>query len=280
MKLGGGRAFLERLLRDPPDLVFNIAEGRGTRSREAHVPALCEMLAIPCTHADPLTSALTLDKALAKRVVAGEGVPTPRWRVVDDLGDLASLDLRFPVIAKPAFEGSSIGIRTSSRSESADALRADVERLLGGYRQPVIVEEFCPGKELTVGIRGIGAGARAIGVMEVGPKRGATADFIYSLEVKRNWESMVEYTCPPRVDAATVRAIESVALAAYRALGCRDIGRVDLRLDGEGRPQFLELNPLPGLNPITGDIVILAARTGMSYEQLVGAIVEEARARS
>ena len=279
VKLGGGRALLDRLLRDPPDLVFNIAEGRGTRSREAHVPALCEMLAIPFTHADPLTSGLTLDKALAKRVVAGEGVPTPKWKVVEDVEVLASLDLRFPVIAKPAFEGSSIGIRTSSLSKDPEALRVEVARLLGGYRQPVLVEEFCPGAELTVGILGTGAGARAIGVMEIGPKRGTVADFVYSLEVKREWESLVEYSCPPRVDAATVKAVERVALAAYRTLGCRDVGRVDMRLDAEGRPNFIEVNPLPGLNPRTGDIVILAGKMGMSYEKLIGAIVEEARTR-
>lgn len=278
-RLGGGRRFLEHVLERPPHLVFNLAEGRGTRSREAHVPSVCEMLGIPVTHSDPLTAALTLDKAMAKRVVEAAGVGTPRFAVVAAAEQAEDLPLRFPLIAKPLFEGSSIGVRRHSCVRDVPALRAEVARLAGDYRQPVLVEEFCAGVEFTVGVLGEGASARVIAAMEIAPKIARVEEFVYSLEVKRNWQTEVEYHVPPRAAQRTVRAVEDVALAAYRALGCRDVARVDVRLDAAGEPRFLEVNPLPGLNPITGDIVILATRAGLEYPKLIARIVENARVR-
>ncbi len=277
--LGGGRRFVAALLARPPELVFNLAEGRGTRSREAHVPAVCEMLDVPCTHSDPLTLALTLDKALAKRVVASHGLATPRFAVIGELRELDALALAFPCIAKPLCEGSSIGIRRSSRAADRAALAREVERLLGDYRQPVLVEEFLPGVELTVGVLGTGGNARAIGAMEIAPRRSSAAEFVYSLEVKRDWQNEVEYHVPPRLEPRVVEAALALAVGCHRALGCRDLSRIDLRLDAAGRPQFLEANPLPGLNPETGDLVILAGRSGMPYAELVAQVVREARHR-
>ena len=278
-RLGGGRRFVERLLAAPPDLVFNIAEGHGTRSREAHVPAVCEMLGVPVTHSDPLTAALTLDKEMAKRVAASAGVPTPRFAVVRSPRELDALDLRYPLIAKPCSEGSSIGIRRSSRSATPLELRKDVERLCAGYGQPVLVEEFCPGAEMTVGIVGSGARAEALGALANVPRHVPVDQFVYSLEVKREWESELDYVFPAPQPAEVVRAVTDVALAAYRALGCRDVGRVDVRLAGDGSPMFLELNPLPGLNPRTGDIAILARLCGVGYDGLIARIVAEAWGR-
>jgi D-alanine-D-alanine ligase len=286
-RLGGGRRLVERVLEAPPDLVFNIAEGYGTRSREAHVPAVLEMLGIPFTHSDPLTLALTLDKALAKKVVGLAGVPTPRFAVVEREADLdaverggqAAAPLQFPVMVKPLFEGSSMGIRKSSRVTCAAELRELAMRLLAEYRQPVLVEEFCPGPELTVGLLGEGAGASVIGMMEIVPRVDRPEEFVYSLEVKRNYLVEVEYRVPPALSARLLDAAASVALAAYRALGCRDVSRVDLRVGRDGEPKFLEVNPLPGLNPTTGDIVILSGRCGIGYDRLIGRIVEVARRR-
>ena len=277
--LGGGRRFLERVLADPPDLVFNIAEGRGTRSREAHVPAACEMLGIPFTHADPLTCALTLDKSLAKQVVASAGVPTPRFVVADRESGIDAHGLRFPLIVKPAFEGSSVGVRLSSRVADEAALRREVARVLEGYAQPVLVEEYCSGAELTVGILGTGASARAIGALQIVPRHGSASEFVYSREVKRDWENQVAYEHPPKLPEPLVRRVEDVALTAHRALGCRDVSRVDIRLDAGGEPQFIEVNPLPGLNPRTGDLCILATKAGLAYPSLIGAIVDGARRR-
>jgi D-alanine-D-alanine ligase len=277
--LGGGRALVEALLARPPELVFNIAEGWGTRSREAHVPAVCEMLGVPVTHSDPLTLALSLDKAMTKQVVAAHGVPTPRYLVAQTPADLERVELRFPVIAKPLAEGSSMGVRRHSRVTSASALREHCEWLWRDYEQPVLVEEFCAGPEFTVGVLGTGPRARVLGVMEIVPKRAERQDFVYSLEVKRDWQNEVEYEVPPRRGGAAADAVARVALDAYQALGCRDIARVDVRMDADLRPHFLEINPLPGINPVTGDIVILAGRTGVSHRALIAAIVASAGER-
>jgi D-alanine-D-alanine ligase len=271
------------VLADPPELVFNLAEGAAgvasTRSREAHVPSVCEMLGIPFTGSDPLTLAATLDKGVAKRLVLSAGVATPRFGVVESIADLAGLDLAWPRIAKPLREGSSIGIRRSSRADDPAALEREVRRLLEDYEESVLVEEFCTGPEFTVGLLGEGERTRVLGVMEVMPVRGLTEEFVYSVEVKRNFRAEVEYHVPPRRPVDLVRRIEAVALGAARALGCRDLSRVDVRVGPGGEPKFLEANPLPGLAPGSGDVVILAERAGLAYADLIAAVVEAAAAR-
>ncbi|MBM4013859.1 MAG: D-alanine--D-alanine ligase [Planctomycetes bacterium] len=278
-RMGGGKRFLAELLAAPPELVFNVAEGRGSRSREAHIPAVCEMVGVPCTHSDPATLALALDKALCKRVAAAAGVAVARDRVVRSVAELAGLELRFPCIAKPLHEGSSIGVRASSRSDDATALAREVGRIVGDYAQPALVEEFLTGPEFTVGVLGHGAQARVLAVMEIRPKDDRTADFVYSVELKRVWPDHVEYHVPPRRPPELLAAVERVALGAYRALECRDIGRVDVRLDAAGVAHFIELNPLPGISPGWSDLCILAEKSGVDHDALIGAILDQALAR-
>lgn len=280
VRLFGGRRFLERATAEKVDLVFNLAEGTGgTRSREAHVPAVCEILKLPHTHSDPLTLAVTLDKGLAKRIAASYGVPTPRFAVIDDARQVVDVELEFPVIAKPLFEGSSMGVRKSSRVLHKPGLHALCTQLLADYKEPVLVEEFCSGPEFTVGVRGNGLGATVLGVMEIVPRLMKPEEFVYSLEVKRNYETEVEYHAPPRRAAETVAAVAKTALGAYRALGCRDLARVDIRIGRDGEPKFLEVNPLPGINPVTGDIVILSRAMGIGYADLIDGVIEAARSR-
>jgi D-alanine-D-alanine ligase len=278
-RLGGGRRFLEAVLEAPPDLVFNVAEGFGSRSREAHVPAVCEMLRIPCTHSDPLTLAVALDKAMAKRVVAAAGVATPRFAVVDSIADARRVDLAFPLIAKPLYEGSSMGVRSGSKCDDAVQLERQLARLLGDYRQPALIEEFCTGPEFTVGVLGSGAGARPIGVMEIVPLTGGTENFVYSVEVKRIWSKEIAYHVPPQRPREEVATLERTALSAYRALQCRDVGRVDLRVGRDGEAKFIELNPLPGVNPGWSDLCVLSEKAGLSYDRLIGDILDAALAR-
>jgi D-alanine-D-alanine ligase len=282
VELGDGRELLERLLADPPDFVFNIAEGQGVgRSREARVPAVLEMLGIPYTGSDPLTLAVTLDKDCAKRLAQSAGVAVPRGRVVHPeegveaaVGDL---DLPFPVIVKPAWEGSSKGIRGKCLVDRPVDLAEVIASLRRDHRQPVLVEEFIAGDELTVGVLG-NAPPQILGIMRVLPRR-PSERFIYSLEVKRDWERQVSYEVPARLSAAATAAVHRSALAAYRVLGCRDVSRVDFRLRGEV-PYFLEVNPLPGLNPESGDLCILARQAGWGYGQLIEGIVKAALARA
>jgi D-alanine-D-alanine ligase len=172
-----------------------------------------------------------------------------------------------------------MGIRKHSRADTRDELFAHVRALLADYGGPVLVEKFLTGVETTVGILGEGHSARVIGIMEVAPKHASREAFIYSLEVKRNYVAEVDYHVPPRLSPATLAAIERTALGAYRALGCRDVGRIDVRLDADGTPCFIEANPLPGLNPVSGDLPILSQRAGLAYERLIASIVECALAR-
>ena len=274
--LGYGEPLLERLLAGPkPDLVWNIAEGHGGgRSREARVPAVLEMLDIPYTGSDPLTLAATLDKDCAKRLVASAGVATPRWFLHD--GDPESIErhaaaLAFPVFVKPAYEGSSKGILNSSILYDLDALRPALEQLHGVYRQPVLVEEFIDGDELTVGLVGNGT-PEVLGIMRVIPRAKGALPFVYSLEVKRDWQRQVRYECPARLKPSETEAVNRAALDAWRALGCRDVARFDFRLRG-GVPYFLETNPLPGLSPTSGDLVLLAREVGISHRDLVARIL-------
>lgn len=289
LKLGDGRELLDRLLADPPDFVFNFAEGQGvSRSREARVPAVLEMLGIPHTGSDPFTLALTLDKDAAKKLVAAEGVAVP-WGMVVDPSDngramdrfesrrgAAGRDVRFPMIVKPAWEGSSKGIRAkclvNDRAELADV----VHSLQRDYRQPLLVEEYVAGDELTVGL--VGNEPQLVGVMRVVPTR-PTDHFVYSLEVKRDYERQVRYECPAPLPAGATEAVERAAVKVFRLLGCRDVARVDFRLR-DGVPYFLEVNPLPGLNPESSDLVIMARLAGWTYEGLIERILRAALERN
>ncbi len=280
--LGDGEAMVRRLLTAPrPDLVVNMSEGRGnTRCREAWVPAVLEMLGIPYTGADPLTLAATLDKDCAKRLVRDAGVATPRWVVVDPAvgalrADLA--DLTFPVLAKPACEGSSKGIHAVSVIHTPAELTPTLGRLIEVYDQAVLVEEYIAGDELTVGVVGA-ARPEVLGIMRVVPTRGDPTDFIYDLETKRNWRATVRYECPAPLEAAVAAAVREAAMASWHALGCRDVARIDFRLR-DGVPYFLEANPLPGLSPDHGDVVILAGLVGIEYRELIARILAAAGER-
>jgi D-alanine-D-alanine ligase len=233
-----------------------------------------ELLGVPYTGSDPLTLAATLDKDCAKRLVASAGVAVPRGVVIDAMDAEAALtNIPFPVIVKPAWEGSSKGIRDKCLVEGPDGLAPAIDSLRQGYQQPVLVEEYIAGDELTVGLVGNGP-PQIVGVMRVTPTAPA-GRFIYSLEVKRDYLRQVRYECPPRLPAAQTAAVEQAALRAYEVLGCRDVSRVDFRLR-DGVPYFLEVNPLPGLNPESSDLVILAKLAGWRYDELIATILRAA----
>jgi D-alanine-D-alanine ligase len=273
--LGDGPAMLRRLLSDPPDFVFNFAEGQGIgRSREARVPAVLELLDIPFSGSDPATLGVALDKAAAKALVAADGIAVPRGRTVMSLADLDPIPPEwFPVLVKPAWEGSSKGIRRTSLVENPLHLPPVVSDLLRLYQQPLLVEEFVDGREITVGIVGNDP-PEVVGVMEVVPRR-QDGPFIYGLEVKRDYRNRVEYLCPPPLGHELLARIREAAVSCHRVLGCRDVSRVDFRLR-DGVPYFLEINPLPGLHPRDSDLVILARLSGWSYDRLIGSIFDAA----
>jgi len=281
IKLGGGRQFLSKTLKTRVDIVFNISEGRGSlRSREAQVPSVLEMLDIPYTGSDPQTLAITLDKALTKQLVRAAGVPTPPWLLVDSQAALRGLsdgDFPLPAFIKPAFEGSSKGIRLTSRADTAARARTITRALLKQYNQPVLIEKYIEGEEVTVGMVG-NAPPSIVGIMRVIPKK-KFKTFVYSLEVKRDWRNLVDYECPARLSKSTMKRITEASFNAYRALGCRDFSRVDFRVAKDGTPYFLEVNPLPGLNPNSGDLPIMSYKMGWTYNKLIKSIFEAALER-
>jgi D-alanine-D-alanine ligase len=278
IKLGGDRGLIDRIRKGPIDIVFNIAEGLGGRNREAHIPALLEFLNIPYTGSDPLTLSLTLDKAMAKRMVMSQNIPTPRFKKIEKINDLNGLDLHYPLFIKLCYEGSSKGVRLDSKILNPRSLEEKTRSLLETYGSPLLVEEFVKGPEFTVGILG-NEDPFVLGVMQIEIKGNPPEESIYSLEIKREWEEKVRYHCPPSIDQNLLKKIEEVALRSYRALECRDVSRVDIRVGEDRTPYFLEINPLPGLSPVYGDLVIMARSMGWDYARLVKAIFHQALKR-
>ncbi len=271
VRIGGIRKLAARLVEGERwDAVFNICEGLKGFAREAQVPALLEAYEIPYVFSDPLTLALALDKAMAKRIVRACGVPTPDFAVIETVEATAGIDLRYPLFAKPVAEGSGKGVDATSRIPDCTALSRTVGNLLSRFQQPVLVETFLPGREFTVGILGTGADARALGVIEVAATDKAVAHG-YGYENKQSFEDKIVYTL---VEDQAAKEAEAVALAAWRALRCRDGGRVDIRFGSDGKAYFLEVNPLAGLNPERSDLIFIARFKGMAYGQLIGAILD------
>ncbi len=257
------------------DMVFNIAEGLRGFGREAQVPALLDAFEIPYTFSDPLVLSLTLHKGMTKHVIHDLGIPTPEFTVVETPSDIDAVRLPFPLFAKPVAEGTGKGISASSKIMTKKALDSVCRRLLAAFEQPVLIETFMPGREFTVGITGTGEAAEAVGAVEVLLKKDAEPG-AYSYTNKKKFEEYVEYRLVK--DEMAQKAIE-VSLAAWRGLGCRDGGRIDLRADAQGMPRFLEVNPLAGLNPEISDLPILCNLSGMSYQELISRIMESALKR-
>ena len=257
------------------DIVFNIAEGLYGISRESQVPALLEAYNIPYTFSDPMVLALTLHKAMAKRIFRDQGIPTPDFSVVEDKSDLEQVTLPYPVFAKPLAEGTGKGIDGKSRIGDAFELQEVCTRLLTTYKQPVLVERYLPGREFTVGIVGTGVNARSVGVIEVILLASAEQN-AYSYINKEKCEELVEYRKVS--DPEAVKA-EEIALAAWRGMGCRDAGRIDLRSDEHGIPNVMEINPLAGIHPEHSDLPIICTHYGIPYSDLIKMIMDSALSR-
>ena len=257
------------------DLVFNIAEGLRGFAREAQVPSLLDAYDIPYTFSDPMILALTLHKGMTKRVVRDLGLATPDFAVVEDDSEIETVNLPYPLFAKPVAEGTGKGIDAASKVADGEELAQVCRRLLAEFKQPVLLETYLPGREFTVGVTGTGREAVSIGVMEVLLLEQAERAG-YSYANKKNYEDVVTYRL---ADDEAARQAEGLALAAWRGLGGRDGGRIDLRADAEGTPHFLEVNPLPGLHPIHSDLPILARLGAMSYRELIGRIMASALKR-
>lgn len=279
IRIGHARALIQKLAAGERwDLVFNIAEGRHGLSRESQVPAILDVYDIPYTFSDPLVLGVALHKGLAKHVVRAAGIATADFVVVEDLAQLELLRFPYPLFVKPVAEGTSKGITGKSLVQQPSQLQPVVAELLARYRQPVLVETFLPGRELTVGILGTGPDAHVVGSSEVLLLQGAEQG-VYSYQNKHDWIGKVTYRLGDR-DDPQVRDAENVALSAWRALGCRDGGRVDVRADAQGKMNFIEVNPLAGLNPEISDLSILLGMANFPYVDFIQGILRSAAQRA
>ena len=297
--LEGDSTLLKTIPKFKPDICFNICEGHFGDAREAQVPAILEMLRIPYTGSKVLALALSLDKPMTKRVLNYHGLPTPPFQAIERVDEPLNEDMAFPLFAKPSREGTGMGISAKSIVRNEDELREQVGQILKRYKQPVLVERYIDGREVTVGVTGnlvgpvarrvphdegaprVQAGLRFWPPMEVDLKPYLDTDIVYSNRLKVALADKLDYLCPAPLDEDLVDELNWYTAAVFRVTGALDVSRVDFRLDvsDNWKPYILEINPLPGLSPGVSDLVIEAAADGVSHADLVNMILETALKR-
>ncbi len=266
------------------DMVFNIAEGKTGRYRESEVPAILDYLNIPYTGSNTLSLAVALNKALTKKILKAEGIPTPAFQIFSKGNEKLDAALRFPLIVKPNYEGSAKGINKTNVVHSPRELFDKVRETIDFYKQGVLVEEFIEGRELTVGILENGK-AQVLPILEIDFSTcSGSGEYFYSWRMKEyqgNAEMGLTPTfhCPAKLDAETERKVKEAALKTHSAIGCLDISRTDIRLSRDNIPYVLEINPLPGLDPKESNFPIMAYAAGMTYEDLIEGILLNAYKR-
>lgn len=267
---------IERLVNSGIDIAFNLSTGIRGESRQSQIPAILELLGIPYVGSGVLAHGLALNKAAAKQVFTFYNISTPCFQVFRTGREKLDERLQFPLIVKPACEGSGFGIHKDSVVNSEEGLRKKVEELLVEYQPPVLVEEFIEGREFTVGILGNGDGKTVLPVMEI-DFADIPEEFgrFYTFEVKTAFGEKTKYHCPAQISMETEAAIRENASMAFDALGCRDIGRVDVRVR-DGKPYIIEINSLPGLQPGYSDLPRMADAAGISYWDMIERILGEA----
>jgi len=269
-----GPSLVEDLEREAPDVAFNIAEGWEGPSRESIVPAVLDHLGIPYTGSDAVALGISLNKALTKRLAAGAGVRTPRFRLFTSGRQAAQQghELAYPVLLKPNFGGSSVGVRPDGVVRCAADLPGLVEDYVTRYEQPCLAEQYVVGADVTVGL--LGNGEPEV----LPPARIVAPAGMYSEQVKRHHDRRV--VCPCALPSGLKDELTDWSLRIYKLIGARDFARVDFMVDEEGRGHFLEINPLPGLSPYYGVFPVLAAAAGYTHTELIGAIIELALERT
>jgi len=298
--LEGNIGLAESLPKLKPDICFNLCEGHFGDAREAQVPAILEMLRIPYTGSRVMTLALALDKPMTKRVLAYHDLPTPAFQVFERVAEPLDSSLQFPLFVKPSREGTSMGVGPESVVHDEAQLRRQLERVFDRYQQPVLVERYIEGREITMGIVGnlvspvarrmpedenaprIFKGLHIFPALEVDLGKYPIEEAgIYSNRIKSARNEDFHYLCPAPLPESLVEDLRWYTAAAFRVTGCLDVARVDFRLDmhDNNKPYVLEINPLPGLTPGFSDLCLEAATAGWTYEGLINRILDEAAGR-
>jgi len=276
--IGNVSSLLENLDKLNVDIVFNMSEGLIGRNRESQVPILLEMAGVPFVGADALSLGISLDKIMAKKIFMAEGIPTPRFMEVKTAEGLAQLDhLKFPLFVKPRFEGSSKGLTETSRVENKAELKAQVERIISVYKQPALIEEFIRGEEFTVAMIGNDPPeVLPIVQIKIDGELNLKDKFYTFGHIK---DDKLEYVCPAPISESLKKKLTDLALKTFKAIECRDFGRVDFRVDEKGNPYVLEINPLPSLS--TEDVYSVISKVfGITYEKMLGKILFAALKRN
>lgn len=263
------------------DMVFNIAEGNGTKLRESEVPAILDILDIPYTGSGVVTMAIALNKALTKKILLGENLTTPNFQLFVKGKERLDAGLKFPLIVKPNREGSAKGILSSSVVNDETKLYEEVKKVVSFYKQEALVEEFIEGKELTVGVLANGE-VRVLPILEIDFSTCKdSSEYFYSWRMKEyqgNADMGLSPTfyCPARLDKETAEKIKGIALRCHEILGCQDMSRTDIRLSKDNTPYVLEVNPLPGLDPDESNFPMMAKAAGIDYAEVINSILESA----
>jgi len=273
-RIGNVSHLLENLDKLDVDIVFNISEGLTGRNRESQVPILLEMAGVPFVGADALSLGISLDKIMAKKIFMSEGIPTPRFIEVKTADGLTNLDhMKFPLFVKPRFEGSSKGLTETSRVENKEELKIQVERVISVYKQPALIEEFIRGEEFTIALIGNDP-PEALPIVQIKIDGDLNLkDKFYTFgHIK---DDSLEYVCPARISESLKKKLNDLAVKTFKAIECRDFGRVDFRVDEKGNPYVLEINPLPSLS--TEDVFnVISKALGITYEKMLGRILNAA----
>jgi D-alanine-D-alanine ligase len=285
----GDNTLPEILLSLRPNICFNIAEGMGGDGREAHVPALCEMLGIPYTASRVVANALSLDKTRTKHIWRDVGLPTAAFQEFSSAQAPLDPRLAFPLFVKPAREGTGMGVDAAAVVRDEAELRRRVEWITTAYHQPALVETLLSGREFTVGFIGNRSdpsrrrrpwlydenGYHIFPVMEIDSNISSTPG-VYGHDAKSydiGVTGAPDYVCPARIPERMRARLVDLAMQGAEAIGAADVSRVDLRLGADGRPYLMEINTLPGLNPLISDLCIMAAAEGMVYDDLITEIL-------
>jgi D-alanine-D-alanine ligase len=271
--------FPQKVKETKPDIVFNIAEGLKGRTREGQVPAILDYLGVPYTGSDATALGVALDKVMTKRLVKDANVITPGFFTINSDDFAIPVGFSFPAILKPNAEGSSKGISDKSVAKNEQELREKAKEELRLYGNDLLAESYIDGREFTVGLLGNSSSLKVFEPMELIYKKLRGDYKVYSYEVKRNFEQYISYRCPAEIPQDINRKLKEAAKTAFNVLGCKDLARVDFRLGQDGTVFFIEANPLPGLAPNYSDYPMLAQFNGVSYDELVCAVLEAALKR-
>lgn len=275
--------------RAAPDICFNIAEGLRGDSRESHVPALLEMLGIAYTGSKVLGHAISLDKAVTKRMWRDAELPTAPFQTFLHSDEPLDRRLSYPLFVKPLREGTGMGINALSIIKDRSQLRQQVRWVIETYHQPALVEGYLPGREFTVGLIGNTSlpgerrwnglynerGFHLFPILEIDANKGI-GQGLYNVDAKSYLPGEEEaplYFCPADIPASLERELKQLTIAAFEAIGALDLSRVDFRLGSDGRPYLMEINTLPGLKPGFSDLCIMADTEGIEYTHLINEIL-------